>query len=589
MASSPHAVAQLPVPGTPPAAQSPGQRGPVPATPTAAQRGSWDPGWPPASAQSSSPAGKRSRPLGVPTPGVAIGAEELHGTITKLIEMANDHATRVEALERDLKLIADGVGAVGRHCQSETADIRGHLAASVSDLGKVMQAMGRDEKELMARTEAALVQLGAKAQEHERVVSGVVEKVDERFKEISRLLDERFKEVQHEMQKKQPTEGPGVAHRDAWVGGVGAAYGPSYYDMSSPAKEATAPQTPARAAAPDGGWTNWQQGGQWRWQQDGQQGASTQAPKDSFDPWQRAQSAPAWQPSGGAAGPWQSCHSGGAAGPWPARTWSHPTLTTQSKIFEVKYAQFSENMFDGDKDGEHWKGRTRNYFCGFLPAVKSLLEWAEGFGKNEITQRDVEGLRNFFDEDPVVISHLMWSYFNANLTGAAMEIFNNVSDFQGLEVWRKMSQKINVWGERRRDELAEVVNNPKPAGKPEDLAKMIEAWDTSHRQFLACGGQALMEYDRLRILRKMVPQQLLNEMIARDFKDYQAAKEWALEMARRLVVQGRHSKLLLAEAHTITDEFMERTEGWDFDQQLQELGAAGEADVILALVARRTT
>ena len=196
---------------------------------------------------------------------------------------------------------------------------------------------------------------------------------------------------------------------------------------------------------------------------------------------------------------------------------------------------------------------------------------------------------NFFDEDPVVISHLMWSYFNANLTGAAMEIFNNVSDFQGLEVWRKMSQKINVWGERRRDELAEVVNNPKPAGKPEDLAKMIEAWDTSHRQFLACGGQALMEYDRLRILRKMVPQQLLNEMIARDFRDYQAAKEWALEMARRLVVQGRHSKLLLAEVHTITDEFMERTEGWDFDQQLQELGAAGEADVILALVARRTT
>ena len=109
-------------------------------------------------------------------------------------------------------------------------------------------------------------------------------------------------------------------------------------------------------------------------------------------------------------------------------------MTTQSKIFEVKYAQFSENRFDGDKNGEHWKGRTRNYFCGVLPAAKSLLEWAEGFGKNEITQRDVEGLRNFFDEDPVVISHLMWSYFNANLTGAAMEIFNNVRDFQGLEV-----------------------------------------------------------------------------------------------------------------------------------------------------------
>ena len=58
-------------------------------------------------------------------------------------------------------------------------------------------------------------------------------------------------------------------------------------------------------------------------------------------------------------------------------------MTTPS-IFEVKYAQFSENRFDGDKDGEHWKGRTRNYFCGLVPAVKSMLEWAEGFGKNEI-------------------------------------------------------------------------------------------------------------------------------------------------------------------------------------------------------------
>ena len=95
-------------------------------------------------------------------------------------------------------------------------------------------------------------------------------------------------------------------------------------------------------------------------------------------------------------------------------------MTTQSKIFEVKFAQFNENRFDGEKNGETWKGRTRNYFCGMLPAVKQLLEWAEEFGKVEITQRDVEGFRGFFDEDPVVISHLMWGYFNVNLTGAAM-------------------------------------------------------------------------------------------------------------------------------------------------------------------------
>ena len=164
-------ASHLPVPTTPPAVL----------TPPAGRRGSWDPGWPPSSAQSPAQGSKRSR-LDVPIQGVVIGPEELLRTVTALVEAANDHTARIEALERDLKLTADGVGTVGRHCQSEAADIRGHLAASVSDLGKVMQAMGRDEKELMARTEAALVQLGAKAQEHERVVSEVVEKIDERFK-----------------------------------------------------------------------------------------------------------------------------------------------------------------------------------------------------------------------------------------------------------------------------------------------------------------------------------------------------------------------------------------------------------------------
>ena len=74
----------------------------------------------------------------------------------------------------------------------------------------------------------------------------------------------------------------------------------------------------------------------------------------------------------------------------------------------MKYAINNENKFDGEKDGEHWKGKTRNYFCGFIPAVKPLLEWAEGFGKVPITQADVEGLRHSnLEEDPVIISHLM--------------------------------------------------------------------------------------------------------------------------------------------------------------------------------------
>ena len=100
----------------------------------------------------------------------------------------------------------------------------------------------------------------------------------------------------------------------------------------------------------------------------------------------------------------------------------------------MKYGVNTENKFDGDNNGEHWKERTRNYFCGFIPAVKPLLEWAEGFGKIQIVQNDVERLRPNFEEDPVIVSHLTWNYFNANLVGAAKEIFDNVDMYQGLEV-----------------------------------------------------------------------------------------------------------------------------------------------------------
>ena len=119
----------------------------------------------------------------------------------------------------------------------------------------------------------------------------------------------------------------------------------------------------------------------------------------------------------------------------------------------------------------------------------------------------------------------MWNFFNANLVGPAKEIFDNVDMYQGLEVWRKITQRINVWGERRRDELAEIVNNPKFTGKVEDMAKVLEAWDTSHRHYVAVGGRALMDEDRLRILKKIVPQVLLNDLITKDFHDWPVAKE----------------------------------------------------------------
>ena len=113
-------------------------------------------------------------------------------------------------------------------------------------------------------------------------------------------------------------------------------------------------------------------------------------------------------------------------------------MSTLTNLFESKVAQYKEMMFDGEKDGETWQRKTRNYLCGRLPILKSLLEWAEAFGKTVITQEDVLSLRSVLDDDPGLISHSLWAFLNLNLFGAAMDIFCNVKQFEGLEAWRRL-------------------------------------------------------------------------------------------------------------------------------------------------------
>ena len=69
-----------------------------------------------------------------------------------VVEALNDHAARLETVERETKVVGDGIGVVGRHSQGAVAELRGHIATSVSDFGKAMQAI---DAALRATVEAA--------------------------------------------------------------------------------------------------------------------------------------------------------------------------------------------------------------------------------------------------------------------------------------------------------------------------------------------------------------------------------------------------------------------------------------------------
>ena len=101
-------------------------------------------------------------------------------------------------------------------------------------------------------------------------------------------------------------------------------------------------------------------------------------------------------------------------------------LRYDSKTFETKIAQEPRNQYDGGKSGISWKSLTRSYFISRVPEIKKLLTWAEDAGKASIQMSDVAMLSGHFQDDPLVMDHLLWGYFNANLIGAAREIFCNV-------------------------------------------------------------------------------------------------------------------------------------------------------------------
>ena len=86
-------------------------------------------------------------------------------------------------------------------------------------------------------------------------------------------------------------------------------------------------------------------------------------------------------------------------------------LSTDSKIFKLKYAQQPSNQFDGNKNGAIWRLSTTNYLCS---RVEVVLE-------ANVTKEAVSALGPHMDVDLAVIHHLSWVFFN-------MDRFNGLED-----------------------------------------------------------------------------------------------------------------------------------------------------------------
>ena len=226
---------------------------------------------------------------------------------------------------------------------------------------------------------------------------------------------------------------------------------------------------------------------------------------------------------------------------------------------------------------------------GKAPMMKHMLRWAESYGSVAITASDIANMVPYLDEDPAVMSHLLWAFLNVNLTQAAREIFCNVPDSEGFEAWRRVYCHIFSRTERRRDELYRQIHDPKGTTKPHEVAGILEEWDTNQRLYKDLGGVPL-RFDELRsIVLKIIPELLRDNLVFKlnDFRTWHELKEWIKENARLLMVYSKPTPVNLAETGKPTEEELEKYDEMSLDEAIFELGKEANTCSILALVERR--
>ena len=165
----------------------------------------------------------------------------------------------------------------------------------------------------------------------------------------------------------------------------------------------------------------------------------------------------------------------------------------------------------------------------------------------------------------------MTPFLAVNLTGAALAIHANCGESNGFEVWRRINDAIFSRAERRQDELYTKIHNPRAATSIHDVAAALEEWDTNQRLFGQGGGVALRDDELRNLVMKVVPAILRDQLVYKIQEPWpwEQLKDWIREHARLHAVYSKSSPAHLAEAaHTITDEFMERTDGWEFEDQV---------------------
>ena len=245
-----------------------------------------------------------------------------------------------------------------------------------------------------------------------------------------------------------------------------------------------------------------------------QQAQEAQQPQQNWPAQQPQQSWPAQQPQQN----------------WPANAWGgNQQGGTNWKPYDEKFAQSSDNQYDGISNGHTWRRNMANYLIGHLPDAERVLTWAEAQQGQTIT---MDMLNNSWpvlrtEAAPAVVARHIWNFLNLNLTKDAKVKFKNVERLNGADAWRKITTDISSKSEPRRITLMRKVTSPSQVTKLADTMMGVERWEDDHTSYVESGGMPFSDDQRKGILMGMLPTQVSNQLIwkSADFRNYGELRE----------------------------------------------------------------
>ena len=157
---------------------------------------------------------------------------------------------------------------------------------------------------------------------------------------------------------------------------------------------------------------------------------------------------------------------GGGSAPPPKHTNEDmPDLSSvnSDKLFDDKIVLSDSYPSDGVKSGEAWRKKVRGYCISNLPWAKTILDYPESMGSEEVTNEmlvdEARTCRWMTEVNVRSLSEVIWGSLDTGHRRNAKDQLRAADELFGFDAWRRVIQHIWQDSNARQGLLRESVGN----------------------------------------------------------------------------------------------------------------------------------